>query len=478
MTTPQPFNPPHGGPAGVADLGALGLVVLESLVDPIYVLDGDWRITFCNAAFERHMQMPKARLVGACLWDTVDPTNRAPLEAAYARVRDSGQPDDFVQASVVYPDRMMDVRLFPVFDGVGVLFRDVTRRVAAERALATSEEHLRRALSGADMGHWRWDARSDRMFMSERMLALYGLQPEHQGMHRPALRALVIHPDDIPTVKKAAEDAQADQSQYETEYRVMRGGEWRWMRVMGGPHIVDGVVVGVHGLIQDIHERKLAGQRLQAEIEERERAQQRQTLLIHELNHRVKNILAMVQAVAQQTLSTAPTPEAARKALDQRLLALARAHDVLTRESWDGAELDDLVSGAVAAHETGPGTRFRTDGPRVRLGPKTAVSLSMVLHELATNAVKYGALSDKGGWVALDWTATPTTGGLDLRLHWAEHDGPAVKPPERTGFGTRLITQSLAAEQGSAELIYEPQGLVCRMSLLVPTTAGLEMGLP
>ena len=476
MTSSLPSTKAPGGPVGIADSAALTLVVLESLVDPIYVLDGDWRITFCNAAFERHMQMPKSKLVGACLWDTVDPTNRAPLEAAYARVRDSGQPEDFVQASVVYPDRMMDVRLFPVFDGVGVLFRDVTRRVAAERALATSEEHLRRALDGADMGHWRWDSQSDRMFMSERTLTLYGLQSVHQGMKRSELRALVIHPDDVPGVKKATDDAHAGQGAYETEYRVMRDGEWRWMRVLGAPHVVDGAVVGVHGLVQDIHQRKLADQRLKAEIEERERAQQRQTLLIHELNHRVKNILAMVQAVAQQTLSSAPSPEAARKSLDQRLLALARAHDVLTRESWDGAELGDIALGAVAAHEAGPGLRFRIDGPRVRLGPKIAVSLSMVLHELATNAVKYGALSGDDGWVALDWTATPAAGGLDLRLRWSEHDGPAVARPERAGFGTRLITQSLAAEQGHAELDYEPEGLVCRMSLIVPPATG-DLGL-
>jgi two-component sensor histidine kinase len=243
------------------------------------------------------------------------------------------------------------------------------------------------------------------------------------------------------------------------------------MRNMGGPHIVDGELVGMHGVVQDIHERKLANERLRAEIEERERAQQRQLLLIHELNHRVKNILAMVQAIVTQTLSNTPTRKVARQALDERLQALARAHDVLTRESWHGAELADIIAGAVAPLEANPGLRFRASGPSVRLEPKAAVSLAMVLHELATNAVKYGALSTDAGWVSLDWTATPAPGGLDLALTWVEHGGPPVKPPRRRGFGARLISRSLAAELGSAELIYAPAGVQCRMELVVPPPA-------
>jgi two-component sensor histidine kinase len=262
------------------------------------------------------------------------------------------------------------------------------------------------------------------------------------------------------------------------EYRVRRDGGWRWMRAMGGPHVLDGRLLGVHGLVQDIHDRKLAETRLQAEIEERERAQQRQLLLIHELNHRVKNILAMVQAVVAQTLSTAPSPEAARKAIDQRLVALARAHDVLTRESWDGAELTDIIAGSVAPHEASPGARIRAHGPRVRLEPKAAVTLAMVLHELATNAVKYGALSAEEGWVTLDWTAIPTPGALKLRLTWTEHDGPPILPPERTGFGARLIARSLAGEQGSAELIYAPEGLRCEMALVASTATGRDLQVP
>ena len=469
MTTPHaPFDLAVGDPAERVGPGDMAQVLLDSLPDAIHVLDRDWRLTFANEAFLRHMGMGRDHVIGASLWDLIPRSRGVRLEEAYVHVKTTGQPDSFLHESIHYPDRTMDVRVFPLFDGVAVVLRDVTRRVTAERALATSEDHLKRALNGADMGHWRWEAKTDRIFMSERALALYGLGPEHQGLERTKVRLLAVHQDDVPAVKKTAEDAHANQSQYEIEYRVRRGAEWRWMRVMGGPHVVDGQVVGMHGLVQDIHERKLANERLQAEIGERERAQQRQLLLIHELNHRVKNILAMVQAIAAQTLSGADTPQEAQQALDQRLLALARAHDVLTRESWNGADLTDIVAGAVAPHEAIPGLRIRTHGPPVRLEPKAAVTLALVLHELATNAVKYGALSTDDGWAKLDWCVVPAPGGLDLQLTWAEHGGPLVKPPERKGFGTRLITRSLAAEQGSAQLIYAPEGLCCRMTLFTP----------
>ena len=465
MSNPLPTLNLAVGDAGAVDMA---LVLLDSLPDAIHVLDRDWRITLANDAFVQHMRMDRAGVIGASLWDLIPRSRSARLEEAYALVVATGQTDSFLHESIHYPERTMDVRVFPLFDGVAIVLRDVSRRVAAERAQATSEEHLRRALNGADMGHWRWEADTDCMFMSERTLSLYGLGPEHQGLSRPEIRRLVIHPDDIPVVRSDADMALAEQIQDETEYRVRHGDGWRWMRVMGGPYVVDGKLVGVHGLVQDIHTRKLTEERLRAEIDERERAQQRQLLLIHELNHRVKNILAMVQAIASQTLSSAPSPEAARDALEQRLIALASAHDVLTRESWDGAELSDIVAGAVAPHEGEPGLRFRTGGPRVRLAPKTAVTLAMALHELATNAVKYGALSARDGWVTLDWTATPAKGGLELNLNWAEHGGPPVSPPERRGFGVRLITRSLAAEQGKVELVYALEGVRCRMGLFAP----------
>lgn len=452
-------------PVDAASAAQMALAVLQSLSDPVYAVDRQWRITFGNDAFVRHMLRTKDELMGAVLWDIMPAASRPRLETAYQRVMDTGVADSFIQESALYAGRSLDIKVFPVFDGAAILFRDVTRRIGAERALATSEEHLRRALDGALMGDWSWNAQTDLMTFSDRALLLYGLGPDGQGMTREELRRGLLHPDDLPAVKNAAEQALIDQSQYDVDYRVHHVDGWRWMRVMGGPHIVDGQLIGMHGLVQDIHERRLANERLRAEIEERERGQQRQTLLIHELNHRVKNILAMVQAIAMQTLSTAPTMEAARGGLDQRLIALARAHDVLTRESWEGAELSDIIAGAVAPHEGEPGSRVRLKGPQARLEPKMAVSLSMVLHELATNAVKYGALSTPEGWIEVEWTVARAKNGADLQLTWSERGGPPVRKPERNGFGTRLITRSLAAELGTAELSFAEGGVCCQIAV-------------
>lgn len=198
------------------------------------------------------------------------------------------------------------------------------------------------------------------------------------------------------------------------------------------------------------------------DVTDRRRAEELQRLMINELNHRVKNTLATVQSVAGQTLRNAEDLTDARDNLTRRLLALAQGHDILTRESWDGAELADIVAAMVAAH--GEVERFRLDGASVRLAPKAALALSMALHELMTNAAKYGALSTPDGQVRLTWRRVQGDPGERLQLRWEETDGPPVTMPTRQGFGTRLITGGLARELGGAvSLDYPPGGVVCEI---------------
>lgn len=199
------------------------------------------------------------------------------------------------------------------------------------------------------------------------------------------------------------------------------------------------------------------------DVTERKRAEELQRLLVNELNHRVKNTLATVQSVAGQTLRNASDLVEARDSLTTRLLALARAHDILTRESWEGAELTDVVASLISSH--GDGERFEARGPAVRLPPKAALSLSLALHELMTNATKYGALSNEAGRVSLDWDRIAEDGADRLNLRWEERDGPAVSIPSRQGFGSRLITGGLARELGGdVKLEYPPTGVVCTIN--------------
>ncbi len=191
---------------------------------------------------------------------------------------------------------------------------------------------------------------------------------------------------------------------------------------------------------------------------ERKRWEEHQRLLINELNHRVKNTLATVQSIASQTLRNASSTHDAKNAVEERLLALSRAHDVLTRENWDGADMRAIVAEAVEPYSNPGEDRLHLTGKRVRLPPRMALALAMALHELATNAVKYGALSNETGEVCIDWR----DGDGRLHLTWRETGGPPVRAPSRRGFGTRLIERSLASDlDGEVRIAFEPAGLVC-----------------
>jgi two-component sensor histidine kinase len=200
-----------------------------------------------------------------------------------------------------------------------------------------------------------------------------------------------------------------------------------------------------------------------SELQERERertaASARQQVMINELNHRVKNTLATVQSLARQSLGRSD-PEGRRSAFIDRLLALSRAHDLLTRRVWENAELGEVIAQTLEPYRD----QARIYGPTIWLSANAAVTLSMVLHEMATNAAKYGALSRGEGGVEVSWQAPPEA--PDVVITWAEYGGPAVAPPARDGFGSRLIAAALKNEfGGEAVMDYRPEGLVCTLRL-------------
>lgn len=198
------------------------------------------------------------------------------------------------------------------------------------------------------------------------------------------------------------------------------------------------------------------------DVTERVRGEQHLRLLVNELNHRVKNTLAMMQAVAVQTFKNAEDLPQAQASFSARILALARANDLLTEQNWEGASLAEVIHTSADAH-AGDGRRLEVSGPPARLSPKTAMSLSMAVHELATNAVKYGALSNDTGRIRVNWTVEPDRDGRErLRLEWREIGGPPVTPPKRRGFGSRLVVSGLSAEMGgSVTLNFDTTGVVC-----------------
>ena len=206
------------------------------------------------------------------------------------------------------------------------------------------------------------------------------------------------------------------------------------------------------------------------DISELKQNEARQNLLMQELAHRVKNTLAMVQAVATQTLRNAVSLEAAGEALGARLIALAQAHDVLIQGSWSSTDLRSLVAGAVKLHGDGAPDRFRVQGPDIILGARPGLTLGLMLHELGTNAAKYGALTTPNGHVEIAWDITRSGATEHLHFRWEEVGGPPVTAPTRTGFGTRLIERSLTHSfDGTVSLTYPSTGAI--LTLEAPLTA-------
>lgn len=197
-----------------------------------------------------------------------------------------------------------------------------------------------------------------------------------------------------------------------------------------------------------------------------------QRLLIDELNHRVKNTLAIVQGLATQSFRELAGTEAARKAFDARLNGLAAAHSLLTTRNWESATVADIVRGAVEAAAGSGASRLQLSGPAVPLDPQVALSLSMMIHELTTNAIKYGALSNDSGQVSVDWSVKAPDGAPTLTLTWAESGGPPVAEPERRGFGSRLIERGLSTHgENSVELRFAPEGVRCYVVARLGTSA-------
>ena len=199
---------------------------------------------------------------------------------------------------------------------------------------------------------------------------------------------------------------------------------------------------------------------------ERRRSEKQRQLLVGELNHRVKNLLTTVQAVARQTFRDKDKPDEAFELFSKRLSAMSEAHQLLMREDWQAASLTELVATAIGPFENPDKSQFTVSGPDMPIPSRAALALGMALHELCTNAVKYGALRDPAGLIKITWSDDrDKAADPQFRFTWSEHDGPPVYPPERKGFGSRMIQQILAIEMAAKiDVDYKPSGLVCSLT--------------
>mgnify|MGYP000212263255 CR=1 FL=1 len=341
-----------------------------------------------------------------------------------------------------------------------VAIESVRARDAAQAELAQrrdAEERLKFALDSGRLGAWELDVETRDYTASDICKANYGRGPDDDFAFADLIAS--VHPGDRDRMSVAIEDAIRHGAEYDIEYRVRTpGGETRWVHARGRA-----AQTADHG-----GARRMAGVSL--DVTERKRAEERQKLLVNELNHRVKNTLVSVQSIASQTLRTTGTPEAFRDAFEGRIMALSHTHNLLTEQNWEGVSLRDIFDFELQAFA--PRDRVDFDyASDLQLSPKATVVLGMAVHELATNALKYGALSVPGGVVRVVWALEPgeRQGSGDdprLRLTWTEQDGPPVAPPTRHGFGARLLEKGLAGElSAQVDLAYDSLGLVCTMRL-------------
>jgi PAS domain S-box-containing protein len=332
--------------------------------------------------------------------------------------------------------------------------QDVTDRKNSEAALARSELRQRLAIDAARMAIWDYDFATDTIRGSPELNRIYGLDATAKPTAAD-LRACYA-PGEQERVQRETEIALSQgERQIEIEFQCrLPEGDLRWILLRAELTIAeDGSRERAIGVLMDIDARK--------------RSAERQALLLRELNHRVKNSLSVVQSLAAQSLrGDKAKPEAVRDFRD-RIEALARANDVLLQQDWVAFSLPSLVAQIIEPYRDDEHRRFVVEGDNLDLPPSLNVPVALALHELCTNAAKYGALSNDEGFVRISWRRT----GRHIEFDWSEHGGPPVAAPRDDGFGTRLVSKVLASQIGEVDLSFPESGVRCRMRLQADSPA-------
>lgn len=338
-------------------------------------------------------------------------------------------------------------KLLPLYNSEGKvegflkILNDRTLARNQQKRLREQAEMLRLAQEAGGIGAFDIDLRTKKMEVTDQLRRIYGIDQKVKVTPK-VFEDLISDQDCHHKVRLKHSDLHHLPAH--SEFRIIRpdNGEERWIsRSMEFISDENNKIIRMRGVVQDITERK--------------QASEQQAILTAELAHRGKNLLAIIQGIANQTLRSATTLEAAGAAFEARIQALSKAQDILTEGVSSTAKLDDLIHNSLHTH-TDNLKRIVANGPSIRLGSRQCLAMIMALHELGTNAVKYGALSNDSGTISINWKIDDSR----FIFSWEEIGGPEVKPPGRRGFGSRLIERTLAASLGgSAKLEYFPSGL-------------------
>ncbi|HET7663388.1 MAG TPA: PAS domain S-box protein [Rhodanobacteraceae bacterium] len=438
--------------------------VVESATDGIWLADHDGRFIEVNAAGCRMLGYSPEQYRQLGIRDLVHPNEAPRLRRLVETLEQGGQSTDTWR--ICHADgHYVPIESSQCFTPAGywqIIGRDVSERQRIEHELQQRSEQFVTLLRESPMGVYLIDQNLCIRVINPAAREAGGGDGDLAGCaFDSAMRDVWSHDFADELVWHVRRTLATGESYFTPERPERRGGDTAWYAWHIHRTAIPGNGDGVVCYLSDVTNQV--------------RARERQKLLLMEVNHRVKNTLATVQSIVAQTLHNATTLDEGAAALESRLISLSSAHNVLVREHWEGGDLHEVVRNTLAAYpEKAGASRFRVNGIDVRLQPKAVVTLSMALHELATNAVKYGALSKAHGYVDIAWEVDDgKTSDRRFRLRWSEHDGPPVRIPENRGFGSRLIERGLAMDMGGeAHLDFDPTGLVCTIDAPLDEISG------
>jgi two-component sensor histidine kinase/two-component SAPR family response regulator len=318
---------------------------------------------------------------------------------------------------------------------------------AANTRLIQSEQLRSLALAAGQMGSWDWDLAADHSTWDDGQCRIFGVDPKSFRATRESVLPLILEAD-LPILEQALRDAAGDARILQAKFRVRRpSAEIRsCIGIAAAERDATGAITRLSGVTVDMTDL--------------EKAQEHQLLLAREVDHRAKNALAVVQAIVR--LTRAESLAAYVTAIEGRIGALSRAHALLASSRWEGAKLESIVEQELAPYRTKASEKITASGPDIVLPPAIGQTISLALHELATNAAKYGALSALAGKVALTWRLE----SAGLVVEWVEVGGPPPSAPKTLGYGIRTVTAAFERQlQGDVSFEWLPQGLICRLSL-------------